>query len=53
MWLLMGVGLVEAGWKANECTVSFFDADSGDLLHVEHVLRKMSLTDKHGTYIGA
>ena len=41
------------GWKANECTVSFFDADSNELLHVEHVLRKMTLQDKHGSYVGA
>lgn len=41
------------GWNANECTVSVFNAVTKELLHVEHVLRKLGHNDKHGNYIGA
>ena len=36
------------GWNANECTVSFFNGLTGDLAHVEHIIRKMYPKDIHG-----
>jgi hypothetical protein len=45
-------GWSSRGWNVNECTVVMFDAESGLLMDLEHVLRKLPY-DSQGQYEGA
>ena len=46
-------GWSKRGWSANECCVSVFDAQTGNLLEMEIILRKLNQKDNVGTYEGA
>ena len=48
----MVIGVQEDGMLMS-ALVSFFDAENNELLLVEHVVRKLSLHDKYGSYRGA
>ena len=41
LWVTFDGGWSNRGWTANECTVVMFDAMTGKLLDIEHVVRKL------------
>jgi hypothetical protein len=41
LWVTFDAGWSSRGWSANECTVVLFEARTGVLLDLEHVLRKL------------